>query len=675
MNEDRKKIEELVDKLNYYSFEYYNNDNSVVSDYEYDMLMQELKKLERKYPQYIMPDSPTQRVGSIIMDKFPPVKHKVKMQSLQDVFDLEDVRAFVEKINDEYNVDYVVETKIDGLSVALEYVDGIFVRGATRGDGITGEDVTNNLKTIKTIPLKLPEKITITVRGEVFISKENFRKLNEEKDVYEGMGNSEWEKEFGITSDLANKVFANPRNAASGSLRQLNSKITAKRNLDIYIFNIQECKDRQFENHYEGLMYLKTLGFNVNPGIYKCENVEDIINRIKMIGEQRGDLSYEMDGAVVKVNNLKIREELGETSKVPKWAVAYKYPPEAKETKIKEIITQVGRTGVITPMAIFETIRLAGSNVSKATLHNFDYIKEKDIRVGDIVSVQKAGDIIPEVVESIKEKRDGTEVVVEVPTVCPVCGSPAIHDEEEVAIRCVGIECPAQQLRSIVHFASKDCMDIDGFGPAMVAQLIKGKLIKNIADIYYLEFNDIVDLDRMGVKSANNLLKSIIKSKDNSLDRLINAFGIRHIGKNTAKLLADSFESLEKIQNATLFELASINEIGEKIAFSVIEFFENQQTRDLIEKLKVAGVNMKSQKEQPIDDKFYDMVFVITGTLSKPRNEFVNIIESHGGKVSTTISKKTTYLLAGEEAGSKLSKAKQLGITILDEKKFEEILK
>ncbi len=675
MNDDRKKIEELVEKLNYYSFEYYNKDNSVVSDYEYDMLMQELKALERKYPQYIMPDSPTQRVGSIIMDKFPPVTHKVKMQSLQDVFDLEDVRSFVNKINEEYDVDYVVETKIDGLSVALEYENGIFVRGATRGNGIVGEDVTNNLKTIKTIPLKLPENITITVRGEVFISKENFKKLNEEKDVYEGMGNSIWEKEFGITSDQATKVFANARNAASGSLRQVNSKITAKRNLDIYIFNIQECKDREFKTHYEGLMYLKTLGFNVNPGLYKCDNVDDIIDKINLIGEQRGDLSYEMDGAVVKVNDLKIREELGETSKVPKWAVAYKYPPEAMQTKLKDIITQVGRTGVITPMAILETIRLAGSNISKATLHNFDYIKQKDIRIGDTVVVQKAGDIIPEVIESVKEKRDGTQIEVQVPTVCPVCGSQAIHDEDEVAIRCVGIECPAQQLRSIVHFASKECMDIEGFGPSLVEQLIKEKLISNIADIYYLEFNDIVDLDRLGVKSANNLLKSIIKSKENSLDRLINAFGIRHIGKNTAKLLAQNFDTLEQLQNAGLFELASINEIGEKTAFSIIDFFANPQTIDLIDKLKKAGVNMTSKRSETLDDKFYGMTFVITGTLSKPRNDFISIIQSHGGKVSTTVSKNTTYLLAGEEAGSKLSKAKQFGVSILNEEQFNDLLK
>ena len=382
-----------------------------------------------------------------------------------------------------------------------------------------------------------------------------------------------------------------------------------------------------------------------------------------------------MDGAVVKVNDIKTREELGQTSKVPKWAVAYKYPPEARYTKIKEIITQVGRTGVITPMAIFETIRLAGSNVSKATLHNFDYIKEKDIRIGDTVLVQKAGDIIPEVVERIKEKRDGTEIVVEAPTKCPVCQSPVVKDEKEVAIRCMSINCPAQQLRSIVHFASKDCMDIEGFGPSLVDNLIKEKLVKNIADIYYLQFNDIVDMERMGVKSANKLLKAIIASKDNSLDRLINGLGIRHIGKNTAKLLADNFESLEKLQSASLFELASINEIGEKIALSIIEYFENPQTAEIIQRLKSAGVNMKSNKVEPIDDKLYDKTFVITGTLSKPRDAFVEMIQMHGGKVTNTVSKKTTYLIAGEEAGSKLSKAKQLGVEILDEASFEDLLK
>lgn len=657
MEDIQKQMQELVDKLNYYSHVYYNEDNNIVSDYEYDMLMQDLKNLERKYPQYILPDSPTQRVGSMIMNTFNPVKHKIKLLSLQDVFKLDDVRAYIENINKDYTTEYVVETKIDGLSVALEYEKGVFVRGATRGDGITGEDVTANLKTIKSIPLKLPEKIDITVRGEVFLSKENFKKLNDEKEIY------------------GEPIFANPRNAASGSLRQQNSKITAKRNLDIYVFNIQECTAKNFISHYEGLLYLKKLGFNVNPCIYKCKTVDEIISKINYIGEQRGDLSFEMDGAVVKVDSIKIREELGETSKVPKWAVAYKYPPEAKETKIKQIITQVGRTGVITPMALFETIRLAGSNVSKAALHNFDYIKEKDIRIGDYVKVQKAGDIIPEVVESNKSRRDGTEIEVEVPTVCPVCGSPVLNDQEEVAIRCIGIECPAQQLRSIIHFASKEAMNIDGLGPALLELLIKKKLISNIADIYYIGFNDIVDLDRMGVRSANNLLKAIIKSKENSLDRLINGFGIRHVGKNTAKVLAKNFSNMDELQKATVFQLAMINEVGEVIAQSIVNFFSNPQTLDLIERLKSAGVNMNSVKTEVVDNRFEGKTFVITGTLSKPRNEFSDIIEAHLGKVSGSVSKNTSYLLAGEEAGTKLNKANELGVKVLNEEDFNDLIK
>lgn len=657
MNDIKQKIVDLVKELNYYSYKYYTDDENVVSDYEYDMKMQELKNFEANYPELIQADSPTQRIGDVTLDKFEQVQHKVKLQSLQDVFTLDDVRDFMNKIDEGYSTDYVVETKIDGLSVALEYVDGIFVRGATRGDGSTGEDVTNNLKTIKTIPLSLPEKINITVRGEVFISKENFEKINEEREL------------------LGEKLFANPRNAAAGSLRQLNSKIAAKRKLDIYIFNIQECLDKKFDTHYDGLMYLKKLGFNVNPGIYLCNSTDEAIKKIDDIGEQRGNLSYEMDGAVVKVNNIQIREELGETSKVPKWAIAYKYPPERKETKIKEILFQVGRTGVITPLAIFDTIRLAGSNVSKATLHNFDYISQKDIRVGDTIIVQKAGDIIPEVVESIKEKRDGTELIVEVPRVCPVCGSKATRDEEEVAIRCNGIECPAQQLRSIIHFATRDAMDIEGLGPALVSQLIQTNQIKNIADIYYLEFNNIVDMERMGVKSANNLLKAIEKSKQNSLDKLINSFGIRHIGKNTAKVLANEFETLDDLMNANIFELASINEIGEKIAISIKDFFDNPQTIDLINRLKNAGVNIRSEKKEITDERFLNKTFVITGTLSKPRNEFVNIIESFAGKTSNSVSKKTDYVLAGEEAGSKLDKANDLGVNVISEEEFNEMIR
>ncbi len=657
MENIKQKIQDLVKELNYYSYMYYTKDENVVSDYEYDIKMQELKKLELEHPEYVLPDSPLKRIGDKVLSKFEQVTHKVNLQSLQDVFSLDDVISFVDKVNKDYTTNYVVETKIDGLSVSLEYEKGIFVRGATRGDGYIGEDVTENLKTIKTIPLRLNEEINIIVRGEVFLSKENFEKLNQQREL------------------LDEKLFANPRNAAAGTLRQLDSKIVAKRNLDVYIFNIQRCNDKKIQTHYEGLMYLKQLGFNVNPGIKLCTTNKEILDCINEYGEKRGDLSYEMDGAVVKVNDLKIREELGETSKVPKWAVAFKYPPERKETKINEILFQVGRTGVITPLAIFDTIRLAGSNVSKATLHNFDYIKEKDIRIGDTVLVQKAGDIIPEVVESVKEKRNGTEKEVKVPKTCPVCGSIVIDDEEEVAIRCIGIECPAQQLRSIIHFASKEAMDIDGLGPAIVEQLVKCDLIKTIADIYYLKFEDLVDLERMGVKSANNLLKAIENSKNNSLDKLINSFGIRHVGKNTAKLLAKHFSSLDDLSGANMFELASINEIGDKIAVAICEFFANPQTIDLIDKLKQVNVNMKSEKKEVLDNRFEGQTFVITGTLSKPRDKFVEIIEGFGGKSTNSVSKKTSYVLAGEEAGSKLDKANELGVTVISENDFNELIK
>lgn len=666
MNKEQAKdrIEELRRQVEYHAKRYYDDDKPEISDFEYDMLMVELRNLEKEYPEFLSSESLTQKVGGHVKEGFEKVTHEVPLQSLQDVFSIEEVEEYVKKIeqkakeNNIEEVKYVVETKIDGLSAALEYRNGEFYRGATRGNGIVGEDVTQNLKTVKTIPMKIKDKIDITVRGEVFIAKDDFEKMNQEREENE------------------EELFANARNAAAGSLRQLDSKITAKRPLDIYIFNVQKIEGKEFNSHYEELQYLEQQGFNVNPVRIYCNNIEQIKEAIERIGQDREDLTFGIDGAVVKVDDLRFREILGTTSKTPRWAVAYKYPPEKKETILKDIVCQVGRTGVITPMAILEPVKVAGSTISKTTLHNEDFIKQKELKVGDTVVIQKAGDVIPEIVEVKKDKRTGNEIDFQMPNVCPVCGAQAVREEGEAAIRCTGIECPAKLYRNLVHFVSREAMNIDGLGENIIGQLLERNLISNIADIYTLKFEDIASLKKNGKKFAQNLVDSINKSKENDLYRLITALGIRHVGVKASKLLARKYKNIDNLINAEFDDLSMINDIGPIVANSIREFFIQEQTKDLIQKLKQAGVNTKSLEEDIEDNRFEGKTFVLTGSLEEyTRGEASNIIEKFGGKTSGTVSKKTDYLLAGEEAGSKLTKAQNLGITIISEQQFKEMIK
>ena len=654
----KKRIEELRKLIEYHSDKYYNQDNPEISDFEYDMLLNELKNLELLNPDLVEVTSPTQKVIGKVKEGFSEVQHDVPMLSLQDVFTKDDIYAFDKKMK-EFNseINYTVESKIDGLSVSLEYVKGEFVRGSTRGNGTIGEDVTENLKTIKNIPMKLKDMIDVEVRGEVFLPRKEFYKLNDRREI-EGQ-----------------QLFANPRNAAAGSLRQLNPEVVRERNLDIFIFNIQKIKDIEFATHKESLEFLKEQGFNIIPFCSVVTTGEELEAEIDKIGELRETSEFDTDGAVIKVNQLDIREQLGTTSKTPKWAIAYKYPPEEKLTKIKDIVIQVGRTGVLTPIAELDTVRLAGTMVSRATLHNEDYIKEKDIKIGDYVKVRKAGEIIPEVVSVNKEKRDGSEKDFVFPNVCPVCGAETERVEGEAAVRCTGIECPARLFRSIVHFASRGAMDIEGLGPANVEMLLAKGLIENIADIYYLKEDNLRDLERMGEKSAKNLIDAIEKSKSNSLDKLIFGLGIRHIGSKAAKILSENFEDIDELMNVEVERLAQINEIGLKMAESIIKYFHNPQILDTIEKLKAVGVNMKGNKIELEDTRFLGMTFVLTGTLSEfTRDEASKIIENYGGKTSSSVSKKTTYVLAGEEAGSKLTKAESLGVKIISENEFKEMI-
>lgn len=663
LEEAKKQINELREKLEYYANKYYDEDKPEITDYEYDMMMNRLKALEKEFPELITKDSLTQKVGGHVKEGFKEVVHEVPLQSLQDVFSFEELREFDDRIKkqaieENEELRYVVETKIDGLSTALEYVDGVFVRGATRGNGLIGEDVTDNLRTIKSIPKVLNEKVTITVRGEVFIGTKEFEKLNEEQEV------------------LGKKLFANARNAAAGSLRQLNSKVTEERPLDIFIFNVQKWDENKFNSHYDQLNYLEKLGFNVNPVRILCKNQQEVEEAINKIGEDRENLSFGIDGAVVKVDSLSFREKLGTTYKTPKWAIAYKYPPEAKETILKDIVCQVGRTGVITPMAILEPVKVAGSTISKTTLHNEDFIKEKDLKIGDTVVIQKQGDVIPEVIKVVKEKRTGKEKEFEMPKVCPVCGAQAIREEGEAATRCIGIECPAQLLRSIVHFVSKEAMDIDGLGYKIVEQLIEKGLIKNIADIYTLSLEDVASLKKNGRKFAGNLIDSIEKSKKQDLFHVINALGIRQVGIKAAKVLAKKYKTMEELSNASFESLALTDDVGEITANNIIEFFAQEQTKDIIERLKNLGVNMESLQEENIDNRFEGKIFVLTGALEKySRKEAEDLIEKYGGKTSSSVSKKTSYVLAGEDAGSKLTKAQELGVVIITEKEFEDMVK
>lgn len=658
LEQAKSRAEELRPLLKYYTQKYYD-DEQVISDNEFDMLMRELKQIEKEYPDLITPDSPTQVVGTSSIKKgFEKVTHEVPLQSLQDVFSFEEVEEFEEKMEKEAEkygrpLDYVVETKIDGLSSALEYRNGKLWRGATRGDGLVGEDVTHNISTIKTVPKNLSEPISITVRGEVFIGKSDFEKLNEDRLLEE------------------QEQFANARNAAAGSLRQLDSKITASRPLNIFIFNVQKSEDVSFDTHYESLLYLEQLGFNVNPVKILCKTREEVRKAIEEIGKMRDNLDFGIDGAVVKVNDLELREKVGTTYKTPKWAVAYKYPPEKKETLLKDIVCQVGRTGAITPMAILEPVFVAGSKISKTTLHNEDYIKDNDIRIGDRVIIQKAGDVIPEVVGVNTSKRDGTEKVFEMPRICPVCGAEAVREEGEAVVRCIGVECPAKLYRSIIHFTSKDAMDIDGLGESIIGEFIDRKFINNIADIYYLTFDQIASLKKNGKKFAQNMMDAIEESRHRDLYRLVNALGIRHVGVKLAKTLTKYFKTMDKLIEASYEELRMIEDVGETTAQTIYEFFRQEQTLDLINRLKQAGVNMEAIEEENTDNRFEGKTFVLTGSLEHySREQASEIIEKLGGKTSSSVSKKTDYVLAGEEAGSKLKKAQELGITIISEEEF-----
>ena len=661
--EAKERIKELRATLEYHAKKYYDEDKPEITDYEYDMMMNELKSLEKQFPELIDKESLTQKVGGHVKEGFKQVEHEVPLQSLQDVFSYDELRDFDDRVKKQLydggaNLKYVVETKIDGLSMAIEYKDGKFVRAATRGNGLIGEDVSANALTIKSIPKELKEPINIIVRGEVFIGSKEFEKLNEEREV------------------LGQSLFANARNAAAGSLRQLDSKITKTRPLDIFIFNVQKLENNPFNSHYEQLNYLDKLGFNVNPVRILCNNIDEAIDAITKIGEDRENLSFGIDGAVIKVDNLDYREELGTTFKTPRWAIAYKYPPEQKETLLKDIICQVGRTGAITPMAILEPVKVAGSTISKTTLHNEDFIKEKDLKIGDRVIIQKAGDVIPEVVEAVKSKRTGEEKEFIMPKVCPVCGAPTIREDGEAVTRCTGIECSAKALRNIVHFASKEGMEIDGLGYSIIEQLLDRKLINNIADIYSLKLEDVASLKKNGKKFAQNLMDAIEKSKSNDLSKLITGLGIRHIGAKSAKNLARKFRTIDNLMNASIEELSVQNDVGEITAKSIYDFFREEQSIDLINKLKLAGVNMESLEEENTDNRFEGKTFVLTGALSKySRDEASDIIEKLGGKTSGSVSKKTSYVLAGEDAGSKLTKAQNLGVTVITEEEFEEMIK
>lgn len=650
-------MQQLRKTLNEHGYRYYVLDDPTISDYEYDHMLRRLEDLEKAHPEEITPDSPTQRVGGKILTQFEPVEHEVPLESLQDVFSPEEVDEFGSRMTENLDaVEYSVEPKVDGLSVALEYRDGIFVRGATRGDGRVGEDVTENLRTIKSIPMILPEKLPhLIVRGEVYMSHKVFDELNAMREL------------------KGEALFANPRNAAAGSLRQLDSKVAAQRRLDIQIFNLQLCEGREFATHAETLDYLKTQNFKVIPHRV-VETIAQCNEEIIEINEQRSTFPFDMDGAVVKVNGLTDREILGSTAKCPRWAIAYKYPPEQKPSKVLDIVVQVGRTGVLTPKAVVEPVRLAGTTVTNATLHNQDYITDKDIRVGDTVIVQKAGEIIPEIVSVDFSKRpDGTQPY-HLPKNCPVCGAPVFRDVDGAAVRCTGAECPAQLLRNLMHFVSRDAMDIDGVGPAVLQQMIDAGLIQTPADLYDLREEEIAKLDRMGKKSAQNAVRAIEKSKGNDLSRLLYALGIRQVGAKAGKVLAAHFKTFDALSLASLEELTEIPDIGPITAQFILDWLESPQSQHLISRLKSAGVNMEYLEKQ-VNSNFEGMTFVLTGALTKfTRQEAGKLVEERGGKAASSVSKKTTYVVAGENAGSKLQKAVELNIPVLTEDEFLQML-
>ena len=655
--EPKQRIQVLSDLLTEANYRYYVLDDPQMPDFEYDRLLRELEELEKKYPHLVLPDSPAQRVGGMAVSEFRKVDHPVPLNSLQDVFSLEELDDFLEKILQQYpDTAFSVEPKIDGLSVALEYVDGRFVRGATRGDGLVGEDVTENLKTIRSIPMQLTgAPARLIVRGEVFMPKKSFHKLNERQEA-EGK-----------------PLFANPRNAAAGSLRQLDPKIAAARGLDIYIFNIQLAEGVEFTSHKESLEFLRNLHFKVIP-FELLDTVQDINSQVLSINDHREELSCDIDGAVIKVNNLALRERLGATAKFPRWAAAYKYPPEIKETVVEDIVVQVGRTGVLTPKAVVRPVRLAGTTVTNATLHNQDFIHERDIRIGDTVRIRKAGEIIPEILDVVLQKRPDEAKVYYLPAVCPVCGAKVERDEEGAFLRCTGAECPAQLSRNISHFVSRDAMDIDGLGSAIVDTLIEKGLIKSPADIYYLTLDEMSSLWQKGDTAAKKLLSAIDNSKHQDVSRLIYALGIRQVGAKTGKVLASHFGNLDRLMAASVEELTEVSDVGRITAENIAAWFRQPQSKHMVERLRAAGVNFESLRAVT-DTRFAGKTFVLTGALSKfTREEATEKIELFGGKAAGSVSKKTSFVVVGENAGSKERKARELGIPILSEDDFLKMI-
>lgn len=656
MQNIKEKIENLRATLRYHSDRYYNDDAPEIEDYEYDMMMRELKGLEEKYPEFDSADSPTKRVGGKADNSFASVEHTVRMESLQDAFSKEEIFDFDRRVKENVSdVHYVVEPKIDGLSVSLEYVNGEFFRGSTRGDGNVGEDVSGNLRVIHNIPLKLNHALPyIEVRGEVYMPKKSFDRL--------------------VDRQLINdeKPFKNPRNAAAGSLRQKDSEVVATRGLDIFVFNIQQIEGKELNSHKESLDYLKELGFNTIPYYERVDDIETAFEKVLQIGEKRGELEFDIDGAVIKVDDFSEREQLGSTAKFPKWAVAFKYPPEEKQTEILDIEITVGRTGKLTPTAVLSPVHLAGTTVSRATLHNQDFINEKGVNIGDIVTVRKAGDIIPEVL-CVNEKRSNGSFVY--PERCPSCNEKVVREEGESDIRCINPECPAQLLRNLIHYCSRDAMDIEGLGPSIIETFVNEGMIKTVTDIYRLDKEKIASLDGFQQTSANNIIESVENSKNNDLSKLIFAFGIRHIGAKAAKLLSDEFKNIDNLMNASLEAISDIDGFGDIMAKSAFDFFQSESARELIADLKSFGVNTES-KTVINDNRFEGMTFVLTGTLpTYKRSEASKIIESFGGKTSSSVSKKTSYVLSGESSGSKLDKANQLGIPVIDENEFNEMIK
>ena len=658
MMDAQKEILKLRKEIEKNSKLYYVYDAPVISDYEYDMLMNRLKALEAEHPELITPDSPTQRVGGEALSQFEPVQHQVPLESLTDVFSYDELFSFGERMDSMLSSahDYVVEPKIDGLSMSLEYENGVFVRGATRGDGITGENVTENLRTVRSLPLRIenaPQRLI--VRGEVYMSKAVFEELNAQREI------------------KGEALLANPRNAAAGSMRQLDPKVAASRKLDIICFNLQYSSGEAYQTHAETLDAMKAMGFPVVPYSH-YDNIRDCVERIEWLGENRGELPYEMDGAVIKINSLAQRRELGSTAKAPRWAVAFKYPPEKKESRVLDIVVQVGRTGVLTPKVIVEPVRLAGTTVSAATLHNQDNIDRLDLRIGDTVLLQKAGEIIPEVLSVNKAKRPEGTVPFVLPSVCPECGSPVVRDEDGAALRCTSPECPAQRLRNLAHFASREAMDIEGLGISVCESLIHAGLLTSAADLYYLKAEDIAALDRLGDKSAANLIRAIENSKHAGLARLLCAFGIRQVGQKAAKVLASYYPDLDSLMAADAESLTSIPDVGAITANYLREWFDNPQSQHLIRRLREAGVDFTSHEEKK-DSRFAGLTFVLTGSLQRfTRDEASEIIESFGGKASSAVSKKTNYVVAGENAGSKLTKAEALGLRILSEEEFVDMI-